>query len=103
MAKLSNGRRWRNTELKGNDVGRFKEFLRYRHINFETSEVAYGYIHFEVLVDEAEEKLANEFLDRLDDEFDDSAAWKDDSDRSCGDCPDDECTGHCMSCYYRTV
>ena len=20
---------------------------------------------------------------------------------SCKDCPDDECTGHCMSCYYR--
>ena len=22
-------------------------------------------------------------------------------DMSCKDCPDDECTGHCMSCYYR--
>ena len=22
-------------------------------------------------------------------------------DVSCKDCPDDECTGHCMSCYYR--
>lgn len=29
--------------------------------------------------------------------------YQDDSDRSCKDCPDDECTGHCMSCYYRTV
>lgn len=28
-------------------------------------------------------------------------AWQDDSDRGCSDCPDDECTGHCMSCYYR--
>ena len=23
--------------------------------------------------------------------------------RGCSDCPDDECTGHCMSCYYRPV
>ena len=37
------------------------------------------------------------------DEPDDSAAWEDDSDRSCKDCPPDECTGHCMSCYYRPV
>ena len=29
--------------------------------------------------------------------------YQDDSDRSCKDCPDDECTGHCMSCYYRSV
>lgn len=26
-----------------------------------------------------------------------------DEDRvTCGDCPDDECTGHCMSCPYRS-
>ena len=37
------------------------------------------------------------------DDFDDSPAWEDDSDRGCKDCPDDECTGHCMSCYYRPV
>lgn len=37
------------------------------------------------------------------DEYDDSAAWEDDSDRGCKDCPPDECTGHCMSCYYRPV
>lgn len=34
---------------------------------------------------------------------DDSAAWEDDSDRGCKDCPPDECHGHCMSCYYRPV
>ena len=28
---------------------------------------------------------------------------EDDSDRSCKDCPESECTGHCFSCYYRTV
>ena len=38
-----------------------------------------------------------------DDDFDDSAAWEDDSDRGCKDCPPDECHGHCMSCYYRSV
>lgn len=36
-------------------------------------------------------------------EFDDSAAWEDDSSRGCKDCPPDECTGHCMSCFYRPV
>ena len=36
-------------------------------------------------------------------EIDDSAAWEDDSDRGCADCPPDECHGHCMSCYYRPV
>lgn len=27
--------------------------------------------------------------------------YEDDSDRGCKDCPPDECTGHCMSCWYR--
>jgi len=65
MARLSNGRRWRSTELKGDAVVRFKGYLKDMHINFETSEAGYGYIHFEVLVDEEEEKSANEFLDGL--------------------------------------
>ena len=38
-----------------------------------------------------------------DGEFDDSHAWEDDSNRGCKDYPDSECTGHCMSCYYRPV
>lgn len=29
--------------------------------------------------------------------------WEDDSDIGCNDCPDDECTGRCMSCSYRSV
>lgn len=29
--------------------------------------------------------------------------WSDDSGRGCSDCPDDECTGHCTSCFYRPV
>ena len=65
MARLSNGRRWRSTELNGDAVVRFKGYLKDMHINFETSEAGYGYIHFEVLVDEEEEKSANEFLDGL--------------------------------------
>lgn len=36
-------------------------------------------------------------------EDDDDYGWQDDSDRGCKDCPPDECTGHCMSCYYRPV
>ena len=38
-----------------------------------------------------------------DEDFDDSPAWEDDSDRGCEDCPPEECTGHCSSCYYRPV
>ena len=64
-SKLSNGRDWKNTELKGKDVGRFKEFCRDMHINFETSEAGHGYTHFEVLVNEEELKTANDFLMNL--------------------------------------
>lgn len=44
-----------------------------------------------------------DLIEYEEEEFDDSAAWDDDSDRSCKDCPPDECTGNCMSCWYRTV
>lgn len=37
------------------------------------------------------------------DEDDGGDGWEDDSDRGCKDCPPDECTGNCMSCYYRPV
>lgn len=36
-------------------------------------------------------------------EPEDPEDYHDDSDRGCQDCPPDECTGHCMSCYYRSV
>ena len=29
--------------------------------------------------------------------------WNDGSSIGCKDCPDDECTGHCMSCPYRPI
>ena len=64
-AKLSNGRRWRSTELKGNAVGRFKEYCRDMHLNYETSDAGYGYTHFEVLVSETEENEANIFLENI--------------------------------------
>lgn len=32
----------------------------------------------------------------------DPAGLDDNSNLGCKDCPDDECTGHCMSCYYRS-
>ena len=47
--------------------------------------------------------LVNPKAESEEEDFDDSPAWEDDSDRGCEDCPDDECTGHCMSCYYRPV
>ena len=48
-------------------------------------------------------KWNEEEFDKWEEEFDDSEAWEDDSDRGCKDCPPDECTGNCMSCYYRPV
>ena len=47
--------------------------------------------------------LVNPKAESEEEDFDDSPAWEDDSDRGCKNCPDDECTGHCMSCYYRPV
>ena len=36
-------------------------------------------------------------FEEIDEDYDsDVAAWEDDSDRGCGDCPPDECHGHCM-------
>lgn len=64
-AKLSNGRKWRSTELKGNAVGKFREYCRDMHLNFETSYAGYGYVHFEVLVDDEEMCKANEFLNTI--------------------------------------
>ena len=64
LAKLSNGRTWKSTELKGNDIGRFKEYCRDMHLKFETSEVG-DCIHFEVLVNDEELHNANEFLNNL--------------------------------------
>ena len=61
-SKLSDGRQWKSTELKGKDVGKFREYCRDMHLNFETSEVEYGYTHFEVLVSLEELWDANEFL-----------------------------------------
>ena len=58
-------RRWRSVELKGNAVGRFKEYCRDLYLKYETSEVGFGFIHFEVLVDETEERKANDFLETL--------------------------------------
>lgn len=58
-------RSYRSVELKGTDVGRFAEYCRDMHLNYETSEAG-EYIHFEVLVSEEELEKANEFLSNLD-------------------------------------
>ena len=42
-------------------------------------------------------------LEQIREEEYEAEAWDDDSDRGCSDCPPEECTGHCMSCYYRPV
>jgi hypothetical protein len=64
-SKLSNGRRWKKTELKGDSVGKFKEYCRDMHLNFVTSECKHGYTHFEVLVDKEEEYFANKYLETI--------------------------------------
>lgn len=48
--------------------------------------------------EEREECISEIELPEDDDEDD---GWDDGSDIGCSDCPDDECTGHCMSCAYR--
>lgn len=58
-------RKWVNTELKGTDTGRFREYCRDMHINFETSEAGYGYTHFECLMTDAEMEDANKFIDLM--------------------------------------
>lgn len=57
-------RNWRNVELKGDDVGRFREYLRDMHLKYEASGAS-EHTHFEVLVSEEELKKANEFLSSL--------------------------------------
>jgi len=59
------GRKWVSTELKGTDIGRFKEYCRDMHINFEMSEAGYGYTHFECLMTDAEMEDANKFIDLM--------------------------------------
>lgn len=59
------GRKWVSTELKGTDIGRFREYLRDMRINFETSQIDYSYIHFECLMNVDELRDANKFIDTL--------------------------------------
>lgn len=49
------------------------------------------------------EELGKEIEEEYEDDFDDSDAWDDGSNLGCSDCPEDECTGHCMSCAYRPI
>lgn len=44
---------------------------------------------------------SNEYTDEYD--FGDYDYESTEPTRSCADCPPDECTGHCMSCWYRPV
>lgn len=54
-----------NVELKGDAIGRFKEYCRDMHIKTETSEAGFGYIHFICEMTEQEKKEANDFLKTL--------------------------------------
>ena len=50
-----------------------------------------------------EDDCCNDYDYDDDDYYDDEEEWRNDSYVSCSDCPDDECTGNCMSCSYRPV
>lgn len=45
--------------------------------------------------------VMDEYIEMNEEYFEEE--WDDGSSIGCGDCPDDECTGHCMSCPYRPI
>lgn len=55
---------YKNVELSKNDAEELKVFLKKTKIKFETSQ-ADNLIHFEILVNQFEEKAINNFLDTL--------------------------------------
>lgn len=55
---------YKNVELPKSDSDKLKEFLNNNKIKYETSE-AYNLIHFEILVNQFEEKSINEFLENI--------------------------------------
>lgn len=55
---------YKNVELSKNDAEELKVFLKKSKIKFETSQ-ADNLIHFEILVNQFEEKAINNFLDTL--------------------------------------
>lgn len=57
-------KRWLNTELQDDEARRFKGFLRDYGIKYETSQAG-NLVHFECLMDVAEEASANGFLDGM--------------------------------------
>ena len=57
-------RRWARTQLSREDAKRFKEYCRDNHLQYEASE-ADNLIHFEVYVNQLEERDCNDFLGKL--------------------------------------
>lgn len=55
-------RKLSHVHLKGDAVGKFKEYCRDMHLSFEMKKARCGYTHFIVLVSESEEKAANTYL-----------------------------------------
>ena len=60
--RMTMEREYKNVQLKGDAIGRFKEYCRDMHLKCETSDAGDGYVHFEVLVNEKELEEANNFL-----------------------------------------
>lgn len=58
-------RNWRNVELEGDAVRKFKEYCREKKLKYYPSEAGDRYVHFEVLVSTKEETEANRFLDSI--------------------------------------
>ena len=57
-----------NIELKGEAIGRFREYCRDMHIKTEPSEAGFGYVHFICEMTEQERKDAEEFLSKMEGE-----------------------------------
>lgn len=55
---------YKNVELSKSDAEQLKVFLKNNKIKFETSGVE-NLVHFEILVNQFEEKKINDFIDTL--------------------------------------
>ena len=79
------------------------EELKAPYYGYDDDERNYssGYsLAMEIVIARLTEILDENNKDEVSEEFPD---YDDGSDIGCKDCPDDECTGHCMSCPYRPI
>ena len=73
--KYSTKQSYKSVELPRESAEDFKRYLKDNAIHYEASE-CYNLIHFEVLVDEYEEKECNQYLENPDGYWQTYDAWK---------------------------